>query len=65
MDEKDLYTVLGVPKGSNEKEIKQAYRRLARAKPPDVNPGDKEAEARFKEINAAHEVLGERRLFFQ
>jgi DnaJ-class molecular chaperone len=59
MAEKDLYTVLGVPKGSNEKEIKQAYRRLAREYHPDVNPGDKEAEARFKEINAAHEVLGD------
>ena len=59
MAKQDLYAVLGVPRGSKEKEIKQAYRRLARQYHPDVNPGDKQAEARFKEINAAHEVLGD------
>ena len=59
MPEKDLYAVLGVPKGSNEKEIKQAYRRLAREFHPDVNPGDKTAEAKFKRINAAYEVLSD------
>ena len=58
MAKKNLYSVLGVAKGSNEKEIRQAYRKLARQYHPDVNPGDKESEARFKEINAAHEVLG-------
>ena len=59
MAAKDYYATLGVPKGSSAKEIRQAYRRLARQYHPDVNPGDKAAEARFKEINAAHEVLSE------
>ena len=54
---KDYYQVLGVSKNASEKEIKQAYRRLARKHHPDVNPGDKSAEAKFKEINAAYEVL--------
>jgi molecular chaperone DnaJ len=55
----DLYAVLGVPRSASEKEIRQAYRRLARQWHPDVNPGNAEAEARFKEINAAHEVLSD------
>jgi molecular chaperone DnaJ len=54
---KDYYQILGVNRNASEKEIKQAYRRLARKHHPDLNPGDKSAEARFKEINAAHEVL--------
>jgi molecular chaperone DnaJ len=57
MANKDYYQILGVSKNASEKEIKQAYRRLARKHHPDVNPGDKSAEARFKEINAAYEVL--------
>ncbi len=57
MDYKDYYKVLGVDKGSTEKEIKSAFRRLAREHHPDVNPGDPQAEARFKEINEAQEVL--------
>jgi len=56
---KDYYATLGVSKASTEKEIKQAYRKLARKYHPDVNPGDKQAEARFKEINEAYEVLGD------
>jgi DnaJ-class molecular chaperone len=59
MDFKDYYATLGVSKTANEKEIKQAYRKLARKHHPDVNPGDKSAEAKFKEINEAYEVLGD------
>src|SRR5579872_3345425 len=54
---KDYYKILGVNKKASEKEIKSAYRKLARKYHPDVNPGDKDAEARFKEINEAHAVL--------
>jgi len=57
MANKDYYQVLGVNRNASEKEIKQAYRRLARKHHPDLNPGDKSAEASFKEINAAYEVL--------
>jgi DnaJ-class molecular chaperone len=53
----DYYQILGVSKDAKDKEIKQAYRRLARKYHPDLNPGDKSAEAKFKEINAAYEVL--------
>ena len=54
---KDYYQILGVSRNASEKEIKQAYRRLARKHHPDLNPGDKSAEAKFKEINGAYEVL--------
>lgn len=59
MEYKDYYKTLGVAKNADEKEIKKAYRRLARQYHPDVNPGDKAAEARFKEINEAYEVLSD------
>ena len=59
MDYKDYYKVLGVGKNADEKEIKKAYRALARQYHPDVNPDNKQAEARFKEINEAYEVLGD------
>lgn len=59
MDFKDYYATLGVSKSATGKELKQAYRKLARKHHPDVNPGDKSAEAKFKEINEAYEVLGD------
>ncbi len=57
---KDYYKVLGVSRNASEREIKQAYRRLARQYHPDVNPGDKSAEEKFKQINEAYEVLSDR-----
>src|SRR5262245_10784368 len=59
MEFKDYYQILGVGKTATDKEVKQAYRKLARKHHPDVNPGDKTAESRFKEINEAYEVLGD------
>ncbi len=59
MEFKDYYATLGVTKAASEKEIKQAFRKLARKHHPDVNPGDKAAEAKFKDINEAYEVLGD------
>ena len=59
MDFKDYYTTLGVSKTASDKEIKQAFRKLARKYHPDVNPGDKAAEAKFKEVNEANEVLSD------
>ena len=59
MASKDYYQILGVNKHATDKEIKQAYRRLARKHHPDLNPSDKSAEAKFKEINAAYEVISD------
>jgi len=59
MEYKDYYKILGVDRNATQKEIKQAYRRLARKHHPDVNPGDRLAQERFKEINEAYEVLGD------
>jgi len=57
---KDYYSILGVNRDANEREIKQAYRKLARKHHPDVNPSDKSAEAKFKQINEAYEVLSDK-----
>ncbi len=68
MDYKDYYGALGVSREASEKEIKQAYRKLARKYHPDMNPDDKSAEEKFKEVNEAYEVLSDpekRKLFDQ
>ncbi|HUP41446.1 MAG TPA: J domain-containing protein [Vicinamibacterales bacterium] len=59
MEFKNYYATLGIPKTATAKEVKQAYRKMARKYHPDVNPSDKSAEARFKEINEAYEVIGD------
>jgi curved DNA-binding protein len=59
MEYRDYYKVLGVDKNANEKDIKRAFRRLARQHHPDVNPDDPQAEERFKEVNEAYEVLSD------
>ena len=61
MASKDYYSVLGVDRNASGRDIKQAYRKLARRHHPDVNPGEKSAEARFKEINEAYEVLSDKK----
>ncbi|NES92147.1 MULTISPECIES: DnaJ C-terminal domain-containing protein [Okeania] len=58
-DFKDYYSILGLTKSATAEEIKKAYRKLARKYHPDMNPGDKKAEARFKEVNEAYEVLSD------
>src|SRR5918911_1900407 len=59
MAAKDYYQTLGVKRDASDKEIRSAYRKLARKYHPDVNPNNKEAEAKFKEINEAYEVLND------
>jgi DnaJ-class molecular chaperone len=59
MDYKDYYKILGVARGASADDIKKAFRKLARKYHPDVNPGDKRAEEKFKEINEAYEVLAD------
>jgi curved DNA-binding protein len=57
--QRDLYEILGVPRTAPPEEIRKAYRRLAKKYHPDMNPGDRKAEDKFKEITAAHEVLSD------
>ena len=57
--EKDYYKVLGVSSDASERDIQRAYRKLAKQYHPDANPGDRQAEERFKEANTAHDVLSD------
>src|SRR5947208_2409152 len=59
VEHKDYYSILGVDRRADEREIKAAFRRMARRYHPDVNPGNPAAERRFKDINEAYEVLGD------
>ncbi len=59
MDYRDYYKVLGVGRDASQTEVKRAFRRLAREHHPDLKPGDKAAERRFKEVNEANEVLSD------
>ena len=59
-EKRDYYEVLGLQKGAGEEEIKRAFRQLAKKYHPDLNPGNKEAEAKFKEVNEAYEVLSDK-----
>ena len=58
-EQRDLYEILELQKGASEDEIKKAYRRLAKKYHPDLNPGDKTAEAKMKEVNGAYEILSD------
>src|ERR1043166_9978210 len=55
--EQDLYAIIGVGRNATNDDLRKAYRKLARKHPPDLNPGNKQAEDRFKEISVAHDVL--------
>src|SRR5262245_26982033 len=57
---RDYYEVLGIPRNASEADVKKAYRKLARQYHPDRNPGDKTAEAKFKEVQEAYSILGDK-----
>ena len=59
-EKRDYYEVLGGAKNAGEEDLKKAYRKQAKKYHPDLNPGDKEAEAKFKEVNEAYEVLSDK-----
>src|SRR5258705_11609145 len=66
MAERNYYDILGVKRGASQDDIRKAYRKLARKYHPDINPGNKEAESKFKDISVANEVLsdaGKRKLY--
>ena len=58
-EKRDYYEVLGIDRNASASEIKKAYRKLAKKYHPDTNPGDKEAEAKFKEVTEAYEILSD------
>ena len=58
-EKRDYYEVLGLQKGASEEEIKKAFRKMAMKYHPDKNPGNKEAEEKFKEVNEAYSVLSD------
>ena len=58
-NKRDYYEVLGLKKGASDDQIKKAYRQMAKKYHPDLNPGDKKAEAAFKEVNEAYSVLSD------
>ena len=60
MEYKDYYKILGVEKSASDKEIKSAFRKLAKKYHPDLNQGDKKSQEKFKEINEAYEVLSDK-----
>ena len=64
-EKRDYYEILGVSRDADETELKKAYRKLAKQYHPDMNPNDKDAEAKFKEINEAYAVLSDPQKMYQ